>query len=89
MCVCEEMVDFGKLNCEKNYIDETQRNQEKRIYELERLINLNDGKNTSFVQMSDLKLTFNFSQATLLKTIYCKNISQSFRIFNHFQSKTH
>ena len=47
-------------DCDKHHIGETQRNQEKRIYEHKRSIKLNDDRNTLFSHMLDLKHTFNF-----------------------------
>ena len=37
----------------------------------------------------DLKHTFNFSQATLIKPIHCKKVQQIIRISSHFQNKQH
>ena len=45
---------------------------EKGIYEHKRSIKLNDDRNALFSHMLDLKDTFNFSQATLIKTLHCK-----------------
>ena len=58
-------------DCNKHYIGETQCNLEKRIYEHKLSIKPYDDRNAS--HMSDLKHTFNFSKATLIKTIHCKN----------------
>ena len=51
---------------------ETQRNLEKRIYENKRSIKLNDDRNALFSHVLDLKHTYKFSQAALIKAIYCK-----------------
>ena len=59
-------------DCYKHYIGENQRSLEKRIYKHKRLIKTNDDRNDFFSHMLELKLTFNFSQATLLKPIHCK-----------------
>ena len=70
--------------CDKQYICETQQNIEKRIYGHKWLIKLNDDRNTLFTHILDLKHTFNFFQAILIKPIHCKKkIPQIVRICSH------
>ena len=59
-------------DCNKLYISETQRNLEKRIYEHKRSIKTNDDRNALYSHMLELKHTFIFSQATLIKPIHYK-----------------
>ena len=59
-------------DCSKYHIGETQRNLEKRIYEHKQSIKTNDDSNTFVSHMLELKQTFNFSRATLIKPIHCK-----------------
>ena len=56
-------------DCNKHYINETQRNLEKRIWT--QMINQNKWLKL-FSSTLELKYTFNFSQATLIKPIHCK-----------------
>ena len=60
-------------DCNKHYIYKTQYNLEKRIYEHKRSIKTNDHQNALFSHMLEFQHTFNFSQATLIKPIHCKN----------------
>ena len=58
--------DIYSIPCndwDKYYIDETQLNLNKRIYENKGSIRLNDNPNALFSHM----LNFNFSQVTLIK----------------------
>ena len=74
-------------DCDKHYIDETQRNLEKKIYEHKRSIKLNDDRNALFSHMLDLKHTFHFSQDTFIKPIHCQKTPQTNRISSHFPKK--
>ena len=56
----------------KNYFGKTQRNRKKRIYEHKWSIKTNDDENTLFSHMLELKHTFDFSKATLIKPIHWK-----------------
>ena len=56
----------------KHYISETQCNLEKRIYEHKWSIKANDNQNALFFHMLELKHTFDFSQATLIRPIHYK-----------------
>ena len=59
-------------DCNKHYISENQRNLETRIYEHKRSIKTNDDRNALFSHMLELKNSFNFSQAALIKPIHGK-----------------
>ena len=58
---------ISRKDCNKHYISKTQCNLEKKIYEHKQSIKTNDDQNTLFSHMLELKHTFNFSQATLIK----------------------
>ena len=79
-------------DCNKHYICETQRNLEKSIYEHKRSIKQNNDRNAFYSLMLDIKHTFNISQATLLKPIYCeksRRLLESAVIFktNHIKQR--
>ena len=59
-------------DCNKHNIGETQRNLEKRIHGYKWSIKINDDWNALSFQVLELKQTFNFSQAVLIKPIHCK-----------------
>ena len=47
--------------------------KKKKIYEHKRSIKTNDDPNALFSHKLELKDTLNFSQATLIKPMHCKN----------------
>ena len=57
----------------EHYIGATQRNLQKKIYEHNRLIKMNDDRNALSSQMLELKYIFSFSQTTQNQPIHYKN----------------